>query len=76
MRDLLVTGGAFFTFVPDRLGHDRRYALSNSRLHQELGWSPAIPFLEGLDLTIRWYLEHRVRWRSLTSTTHTLRRVR
>ncbi|MDE3246342.1 MAG: dTDP-glucose 4,6-dehydratase, partial [Acidobacteriota bacterium] len=57
------TSRAFFTFVPDRPGHDRRYALSNSRLHQELGWSPAIPFLEGLDLTIRWYLEHRVRWR-------------
>jgi dTDP-glucose 4,6-dehydratase len=47
------------TFVPDRPGHDRRYAVDATRLTSELGWRPAHRFQEGLHATVRWYLEHR-----------------
>src|SRR5215831_14643173 len=47
------------TFVPDRPGHDRRYAIDASRIRRELGWQPRHTFEEGLLDTARWYLEHR-----------------
>lgn len=47
--------------VPDRPGHDRRYALDGSRL-RELGWSGAVTFEDGIDRTIRWYSERRDWW--------------
>jgi dTDP-glucose 4,6-dehydratase len=47
------------TFVPDRPGHDRRYAVDASRLTTELGWRPAHRFEDGLGATVAWYLEHR-----------------
>ena len=46
------------TFVQDRPGHDRRYAIDSSRIKRELGWEPTVTFEEGLRQTIRWYLEH------------------
>lgn len=46
-------------FVSDRPGHDFRYAIDCSRIHAELGWSPCVPFGDGLRRTVRWYLEHR-----------------
>jgi dTDP-glucose 4,6-dehydratase len=46
-------------FVPDRPGHDRRYAIDSSRVRRELGWRPAPSLEAGLDATVRWYLEHR-----------------
>ena len=46
-------------FVPDRPGHDRRYAIDASRMRDELGWRPAHDLEAGLDATLRWYLEHR-----------------
>jgi dTDP-glucose 4,6-dehydratase len=46
------------TFVPDRPGHDRRYAVDASKLRAELGWAPARSFAQGLRETVRWYLEH------------------
>jgi dTDP-glucose 4,6-dehydratase len=46
------------TFVKDRPGHDRRYAIDCSKIERELGWKPLISFEEGLDLTVRWYLEN------------------
>jgi dTDP-glucose 4,6-dehydratase len=45
-------------FVPDRPGHDLRYALDCTKIKTELGWRPEIPFEEGLRQTIRWYQEH------------------
>jgi dTDP-glucose 4,6-dehydratase len=45
-------------FVPDRPGHDRRYALDCTKAERTLGWSPQIPFDDGLAQTIRWYSEH------------------
>lgn len=45
--------------VPDRLGHDRRYAVDASKIKSELGWAPRIPFDDGLRDTVRWYLDNR-----------------
>ncbi|MDH3224706.1 MAG: dTDP-glucose 4,6-dehydratase [Gemmatimonadota bacterium] len=52
-------------FVTDRRGHDRRYAIDNSRAREELGWEPLVTFEEGLESTIRWYREHRTWWERL-----------
>ncbi|MEW6333258.1 MAG: dTDP-glucose 4,6-dehydratase [Thermodesulfobacteriota bacterium] len=46
------------TFVKDRPGHDRRYAIDCSKLEREIGWSPAESFNTGLRKTVRWYLDH------------------
>ncbi|MEI7784318.1 MAG: dTDP-glucose 4,6-dehydratase [Betaproteobacteria bacterium] len=46
------------THVSDRPGHDRRYAIDASRLHEELGWKPAETFDSGIRKTVRWYLDH------------------
>lgn len=47
------------TFVKDRPGHDRRYAIDASKIERELGWKPAHTFQEGIRETIRWYLDHQ-----------------
>ena len=46
------------TYVQDRPGHDRRYAIDASKITRELGWKPAEQFESGLRKTVRWYLEH------------------
>ncbi len=46
-------------YVQDRLGHDRRYAISNDKITTELGWSPSLTFEEGIKLTIDWYLNNQ-----------------
>lgn len=46
-------------YVEDRLGHDRRYAISNDKITTELGWQPSITFEEGIKLTIDWYLNNQ-----------------
>jgi dTDP-glucose 4,6-dehydratase len=47
------------TFVKDRPGHDRRYAIDFERLSAELGWQPRESFESGIAKTIRWYLDHK-----------------
>ncbi|MBZ5638581.1 MAG: dTDP-glucose 4,6-dehydratase [Acidobacteriia bacterium] len=47
------------TFVPDRPGHDRRYAIDATLIREELGWKPAHDFESGIEETVRWYLSHR-----------------
>jgi len=46
-------------FVPDRPGHDRRYAMNPKRIRKHLGWYPKVPFESGLRLTVHWYLENQ-----------------
>lgn len=46
------------TFVKDRPGHDRRYAINASKIRQELGWQPSQNFVTGIRETVRWYLDH------------------
>jgi dTDP-glucose 4,6-dehydratase len=53
------------TFVPDRPGHDFRYAIDYSKLNAELGWAPRHSFESGLNSTVRWYLENRNWWEPL-----------
>ena len=55
------------TFVPDRPGHDFRYAIDFSKLNAELGWSPRHSFESGLISTVQWYLENRSWWEPLLS---------
>ena len=46
-------------YVEDRLGHDRRYAISNDKIMKELNWSPSVTFEEGIKMTIDWYLSNQ-----------------
>ena len=47
------------TFVTDRAGHDLRYAIDSGKLHRELGWEPSLQFEEGIEKTVRWYLDNQ-----------------
>ena len=53
------------TFVTDRPGHDMRYAIDPTRIHAELGWRPSVTLEQGLEKTVRWYLENEDWWRAL-----------
>lgn len=50
---------SLITFVADRPGHDVRYAIDSSKIHNELGWKPSLTFEEGLEKTVRWYLDNQ-----------------
>ncbi len=54
-------------YVPDRKGHDRRYAIDPSKIHAVLGWEPQTSFAAGIEKTIRWYLEHGTWWQHIQS---------
>jgi dTDP-glucose 4,6-dehydratase len=47
------------TYVTDRPGHDRRYAIDASKIERELGWTPTVTFEQGIEQTVDWYLEHQ-----------------
>ena len=53
------------TFVPDRPGHDFRYAIDATKMKTELGWAPKNSFESGLALTVQWYLDNRAWWEPL-----------
>ena len=55
------------TFVKDRPGHDKRYAIDATKIHRELGWKPSVTFEEGLSATIDWYLSNETWLRNVTS---------
>jgi len=58
---------ALITYVKDRPGHDRRYAIDASKARAQLGWSPHHRFEEGLAATVAWYVEHRPWWERIVS---------
>ncbi|ESA33012.1 dtdp-glucose -dehydratase [Leptolyngbya sp. Heron Island J] len=55
------------TFVPDRPGHDRRYAMDITKIRNDLGWQPSYDFATGLRQTVGWYLDNRDWWQPLLS---------
>jgi dTDP-glucose 4,6-dehydratase len=54
-------------FVPDRQGHDLRYAMEYSKAQRELGWTPSTSFEKGLDITIKWYKVNEGWWKKIKS---------
>jgi dTDP-glucose 4,6-dehydratase len=55
------------TFVKDRPGHDRRYAIDPTKMEKELGWAPVTSFDDGIGATVDWYLTHRPWWERIIS---------
>ena len=55
------------TYVTDRLGHDARYAIDSTKLQRELGWEPSLQFEEGIERTVRWYLDNQEWMDNITS---------
>jgi dTDP-glucose 4,6-dehydratase len=63
-----MSGGShrdLITFVPDRPGHDKRYAIDASRIHRELSWQPTETFESGMQKTVDWFLKNEWWWKSL-----------
>jgi dTDP-glucose 4,6-dehydratase len=58
------------TYVKDRPGHDRRYAIDARKIERELGWKPEETFETGIRKTVRWYLEHKEWVEHVTSGTY------
>lgn len=58
---------SLITYVKDRAGHDMRYAIDPTKIHDELGWSPETKFADGIQKTIKWYLENRSWWETIIS---------
>ncbi len=69
LLDRVVPGGEahdrLITFVEDRPGHDRRYAIDASKITREIGWHPKESFESGIEKTVRWYIDHRNWWEPL-----------
>ncbi len=55
------------SYVKDRPGHDRRYAIDSTKIQTELGWKPAYQFEDGIEATIKWYVENENWWRKVMS---------
>ncbi len=58
---------SLLTFVRDRPGHDRRYAIADARLRERTGWKPEVVFPQGIQATVDWYREHRAWWEPIKS---------
>jgi dTDP-glucose 4,6-dehydratase len=63
------------TFVQDRPGHDRRYAIDASKIERELGWKPQETFESGIRKTVQWYLDNRQWWQRVLSGDYQLGRL-
>lgn len=63
--DIMNLGDEHIEFVEDRKGHDRRYAVDWTKLHNELGWAPSVTLEEGLEKTIQWYRDNEWWWKPL-----------
>ena len=58
---------SLITYVKDRPGHDRRYAIDSNKIQNELGWKPAYTFERGISETIKWYVDNQQWWKRITS---------
>lgn len=58
---------SLITYVPDRLGHDYRYAIDSSKIQTELGWKPTISIMDGLEETILWYKNNQAWWTKIAA---------
>ena len=58
---------SLITYVTDRKGHDQRYAIDPTKIHNELGWLPETMFKDGIKKTIHWYLENKPWWENIVS---------
>jgi len=65
--ELLGKDESLMEFVPDRPGHDRRYAIDAAKIKNELGWEPQTDFTRGLKDTIRWYIDNQPWWQAIKS---------
>ena len=55
------------TYIKDRPGHDKRYAIDATKINKELGWKPSVTFEQGLSKTVDWYLENETWLNNVTS---------
>ncbi len=58
---------SLITYVTDRKGHDLRYAIDSTKLKNELGWEPSLQFEEGIEKTVKWYLDNKAWMERVTS---------
>lgn len=58
---------SLISYVKDRKGHDRRYAIDPTKIHNELGWLPETKFADGIKKTIKWYLENQDWWENIVN---------
>ena len=58
---------SLITYVTDRKGHDLRYAIDPTKIHNELGWLPETKFADGIEKTIDWYLKHEDWWQPIVT---------
>ena len=65
--DALGKPQSLITFVTDRKGHDMRYAIDPTKIHNELGWLPETKFADGIQKTIKWYLDNKPWWETIIS---------
>ena len=63
------------TFVTDRPGHDRRYAIDASKLERELGWRAEENFESGIRKTVRWFVDQQPWWRAIAERGYTANRI-
>jgi dTDP-glucose 4,6-dehydratase len=63
------------TFVTDRPGHDRRYAIDAGKIESAVGWRPRETFETGLEKTVHWYLENRAWWQRVLDGSYRLERI-
>ena len=61
------TSKKLITYVTDRAGHDLRYAIDSTKLKEELGWEPSLQFEEGIEKTVKWYLDNKTWMDRVTS---------
>lgn len=63
------------TFVTDRPGHDQRYAIDASKIAADLGWTPSVSFEQGIEQTVRWYLENQSWWQDILDARYSTQRL-